>query len=375
MLSGCSEDYTVYIGDNGNYYHFSINCGNLENPSMITLYEAKNRGYSACPVCSMGRGTSTVYTVMYDGVGVYSIDGTVLATLSAYTKIDVYGIEDGSARIIYNGEIGFLPADYIEPGLHSNPSYIFQSSKSASNQEKNSSASSKAPTKTYYTTAYELNVRDYPSIQGTILTTFPANTEIQVYGFTADGWAQFDYNGGYGYVHGDYITDTVVSTGSQSSSYATDNVITAEVYYGYTPLQSLFFSITSDMSEDQIINLAKSYGLYAYTSKSSTFSSKFVYVSSGDFGEYHRYSDTYEFGSNDFIEVVYDRHPDYIMMKKVNYHFGTYVNGVKYTVENSIGGNAAGNHFFVKHGYISVDPTIVYPSLQSAFDTALALYY
>lgn len=57
-------------------------------------------------------------------------------------------------------------------------------------------------------------------------------------------------------------------------------------------------------------------------------------------------------------------------MKKVSYHFSPSYYNVEYDVD---GGNINGDLYFVNKGLYSVDPTVTYPSLQSALDAAKSI--
>lgn len=144
---------------------------------------------------------------------------------------------------------------------------------------------------------------------------------------------------------------------------------------GYTELQTVFMNIQGEMTDSDIKELARKYKLRVYDTKAENEGVYYtVYISANSFTEYHKYSFEYEFGDHDYIEVIFDRWDDYPKLNKVRYNFGQYVNGYYYNVEYSVKGNLKGNHYFVGHAYISIDPTAHYASAKDALDTALSLY-
>jgi N-acetylmuramoyl-L-alanine amidase len=55
-----------------------------------------------------------------------------------------------------------------------------------------------------HTDGSRLNLRDYPALNGRILTQIPDDTQLILYGET-DGWFVTEYNGKTGYVSGEFI--------------------------------------------------------------------------------------------------------------------------------------------------------------------------
>lgn len=146
---------------------------------------------------------------------------------------------------------------------------------------------------------------------------------------------------------------------------------------GYNKLQSFFFNISADMSRDRVINLGNDYGLHVYTNEYDSERSIYefsLFASARECTKHISYASTYEFGKADYVEIYFEVENSIPVIKKVIYNFGKYVEGVKYNVEYWTKGNMVGNHYFVNHGYVSIDPTADYASLQEAFDTAKALY-
>lgn len=59
---------------------------------------------------------------------------------------------------------------------------------------------------TMYSTTVTLNVRSEPSQEGAKLGMVGQDTPLSVTGKCSNGWYRIDYNGGVGYVSGDYVT-------------------------------------------------------------------------------------------------------------------------------------------------------------------------
>lgn len=59
---------------------------------------------------------------------------------------------------------------------------------------------------TMYSTTVTLNVRSEPSQEGTKLGMVGQDTPLSVTGKCSNGWYRINYNGGVGYVSGDYVT-------------------------------------------------------------------------------------------------------------------------------------------------------------------------
>lgn len=148
-----------------------------------------------------------------------------------------------------------------------------------------------------------------------------------------------------------------------------------QLIQGYTKLQSFFINITPDMSAKDIVTLAEECDLYHCRNHATgEYDFKRAYVSASDYGEYNSFIDEYEFEDCDYIEVIYNDSAGKDM-RKAYYHIGTYVNGTAYSVEYWVEGNVVGDHYFVMHGWMPLDPpNYAYNDPQEALDAALALY-
>ena len=59
----------------------------------------------------------------------------------------------------------------------------------------------------FYSTTTTLNVRSAPTTDGAKLGMVGQDTPLSVTGRCSNGWYRIDYNGGVGYVSGDYVTE------------------------------------------------------------------------------------------------------------------------------------------------------------------------
>ncbi len=72
---------------------------------------------------------------------------------------------------------------------------------------------------TMYSTTTTLNVRSSPSTDGDKLGMVGQETPLSVTGRCSNGWYRIDYNGGVGYVSGDYVTEAQGQSQKSDSPY------------------------------------------------------------------------------------------------------------------------------------------------------------
>lgn len=72
---------------------------------------------------------------------------------------------------------------------------------------------------TFYSTTTTLNVRSTPSTSGDKLGMVGQETPLSVTGRCSNGWYRIDYNGGVGYVSGDYVTEAPGQTQKSDAPY------------------------------------------------------------------------------------------------------------------------------------------------------------
>lgn len=75
-------------------------------------------------------------------------------------------------------------------------------------------------TATMYSTVVTLNVRSTPSADGDKLGMVGQDTPLSVTGRCANGWYRIDYNGGVGYVSGEYVSEKQGTSAKESVPYS-----------------------------------------------------------------------------------------------------------------------------------------------------------
>ena len=133
-----------------------------------------------------------------------STDDSVIASLSLGTKVTMLGVDDGWCQVVWNGQTGYVSADYVSVGGLdvANPRGIV--------------------------TGSCVNVRSTPSTEGSILTKVYAGNIIDLVAL-ADGWYEMSYNGVSGYICADYVREY---SGSTASSIGEEVVALALSYLG-----------------------------------------------------------------------------------------------------------------------------------------------
>lgn len=74
-------------------------------------------------------------------------------------------------------------------------------------------------TATMYSTVVTLNVRSIPSADGDKLGMVGQDTPLSVTGRCSNGWYRIDYNGGVGYVSGNYVAEKGQTTAASAAPY------------------------------------------------------------------------------------------------------------------------------------------------------------
>lgn len=88
-----------------------------------------------------------------------------------------------------------------------------------------------AQSQTIYAT-HDVNIRAKNTVNSAILGGLSAGGAIKETGYTNDGWVQVDYNGGVGYIAGDYVSTTkpVIVTAMSGMMYAVYDVNVRDTY-------------------------------------------------------------------------------------------------------------------------------------------------
>lgn len=133
-----------------------------------------------------------------------STDHEVLLRLDLGAEVSVLSVESGWCQAVYNGQTGYISADYVSVGglALANPRGIV--------------------------TGSCVNVRSAPSTDGSILTKVYAGNIVDLVSL-ADGWYAVTYNGVSGYMSADYVREY---TGSTASSIGEEVVALALSYLG-----------------------------------------------------------------------------------------------------------------------------------------------
>ncbi|HLV34303.1 MAG TPA: endo-1,3-alpha-glucanase family glycosylhydrolase [Spirillospora sp.] len=121
--------------------------------------------------------------------GAPSLDGPVLGQVGVDDVFAVEGEAEGWYKISFNGQEGWVSADYVG---------VFQQQAPAA---AGGSGSAGAPSGATYTTNYRVSLRGGPGESFPRLDTLPYLAVVQVIGRTADSqWVQVEYNGQTGWV-------------------------------------------------------------------------------------------------------------------------------------------------------------------------------
>lgn len=143
-----------------------------------------------------------------------STEGEILAKLNQGTEVELLYTEDGWCKILYNGQNGFVSADYIavDGVAVQNPRGIV--------------------------TGSTVNVRSGPSTSHGVVTKLSAGTIVDLIELK-DGWYAISYNGQTGYISADYVRQYVPaassSIGDQAAALAMSFLGVPYVYGGASP--------------------------------------------------------------------------------------------------------------------------------------------
>nr|UWI49317.1 cell wall-binding repeat-containing protein [Clostridioides difficile] len=144
------------------------------------------------------QGSSTDNKVMYvantDKVNVRSdatIEASVVGYLNNGDEVEVLEVlKTGWVKIKYNDDIGYVSGSYL-----------------TNNKPNNNSENVKIK---YVKEKDGLNVRKGPSTEDEKIGQLPYGSKVETVEMFATGWVKIKYNGGYGYVSNDYLSDTPV---------------------------------------------------------------------------------------------------------------------------------------------------------------------
>ena len=128
---------------------------------------------------------------------------SILGKLKLNDKVEVLGETSTWSKINYNGKVAYVSSEFLSD------------SKSDTNGE--NSTEVKPTTVTKYVKATSLNVRSGPSTSYSILGKLKLNDKVEVLGETST-WSKINYNGNTAYVSSEYLSDSVIDSGSDNST-------------------------------------------------------------------------------------------------------------------------------------------------------------
>ncbi len=109
------------------------------------------------------------------------------------TPVEILSTERGWHRISYQGEPGYISADYVSP--------------TAPPTQATTAATTLPANTILYVTANKLNVRREPAAAGDVLGQLLYGDTVEILG-TVDGWYQIEYKGATAYISADYASVT-----------------------------------------------------------------------------------------------------------------------------------------------------------------------
>ncbi|MDE5830639.1 MAG: SH3 domain-containing protein [Clostridia bacterium] len=206
-------------------------------------------------------------TVLVKGEKIYItplINSLVLNVIEEERQIEVISEINGWSYMKMGTTSGWVRTENIQKkevgGNTSNPE----------NNDNNNTSSQK----TGYITANSVNFRKTPSTSGEIITKLSRNAKVTVITQDQD-WAQIEYNGNTGYVSTDYISDKELETTSRSGITRTASTNNEQIVAEKSVESSEEIVTSGTVTGKDIVEYAKLYLGYKYTSGGSTPNSGF----------------------------------------------------------------------------------------------------
>lgn len=161
---------------------------------------------------SFGTGTITGSDVrMRSGAGT---DSKILGTYPKGTKMEVTGVNGNWYAVSYNGQKGYVSADYMS--LSSSSSTSSNSTATESKPADNSTSTGK----TGAIIGTSVRMRSGPGTSYDILGTYSNGVTLNVLG-SENGWYKVSYNGKTGYIKADYVR-----VSPENTTASTDGTVT-----------------------------------------------------------------------------------------------------------------------------------------------------
>ncbi|WP_426350319.1 SH3 domain-containing protein [Alloiococcus sp. CFN-8] len=176
----------------------------IENGWAKVLYNGKT-AYCSASYLKVTNTTKTMKTKA--SLNVRTGPGTnygVLGSLKKGETISVKSISNGWAKVSFKGKTGYCSKEYLEEVS------------SSSNSSSNSSSTSNDTSTTMISTA-SLNVRSGAGTKYSIIGSYAKGAKVSVSSIK-DGWAKVSYKGKTGYCSTEYLKKTSDSSGSSNNS-------------------------------------------------------------------------------------------------------------------------------------------------------------
>ena len=182
-----SKDEKVTIKSSSNGWYKIVNSKNREGWASSQYIKASedtsvyDKKIVSVDRLNMRSGPSTSYRV--------------LKILTKGTEVEIISTSGDWSKVKCSGTTGYVKNEYL-----SNPS----------SNENNSTAIK-------YVKATSLNIRSGPSTSYSILGKLKLNDKVEVLGETST-WSKINYNGNTAYVSSEYLSDSVIDSGSDNST-------------------------------------------------------------------------------------------------------------------------------------------------------------
>ena len=244
-----------------------------------------------------------------------STDAEVIAKLERGTEIELVSTEDGWCKVVYDGQTGYMSADYVAvDGI------VVQNARGI-------------------VTGSVVNVRSGPSTGTSVVTKLSAGTIVNLLELR-DGWYKIDRNGVVGYISGDYIRQYIPA----ASSSIGDQVVALAMSYLGVPYVYGGASPSGFDCSGFTLYLYKQFGYHLSHSASSQWYNSGVYVERSDLqpGDLVMFCDPSRsngkacshvgiyIGNNEFIHASSGSSGKYVRISSLGQgYYNTYYKGAK----------------------------------------------
>ncbi|MDY3005996.1 NlpC/P60 family protein [Anaerococcus porci] len=194
--------------------------------------------------------------VNIEALNVRSGAGTSSNLLGVVTKGDKLSgeLKDGWLKISYNGQTGFVSADYLSDTEVAKPAPVVEEKEV--NEEKEEA---KAVYYTGWVNTPSLRVRSQANTYSNTIGNISKGDKVE--GQLANGWLQISYNGQTAYINASYLSDTEVAKPAPIVEEKTNNIVAEKASYQNNQVSG---------SGQQAANIAASFVGYPYVWGGST---------------------------------------------------------------------------------------------------------